>query len=531
MREVPVLIVGGGPVGLAAALECAYFGIPTLLLERHAHTTWHPKARNLNTRSMEVMRRLGLEGDLRAVGLPPPWTEQIIYTTTLSGIEHGRMRTAGFSSRGSAASPCRPVLSSQDVFEPIWRARAEQSPLLQLCFNHEAQLIEVDDHGALVRVTPTVAGAHASPWTVRARFLLVADGAGSEIRRSLGIALEGPTNLAHFVNVYYRANLDRLVAHRPALLYFTSEDGGRGVFQPLDGRDRWLSQIAYDGRAATRAEFDGERCVQWIRTATGNPRLNPDVRGIADWTMNATVAARYRHGAAFLIGDAAHQLPPTGGFGLNTGIQDAHNLVWKLAYVLKNWADEALLDTYEAERKPVAGYNAQRALDNSRAVAGITRAAGADAQDSSAARAVLESHRYGNFQGLELGFSYRSRAVIADGSPAPATVDEVTDYRPCARPGHRLPHLWLAGGRFSTLDLVQRRPLVLSDSGIWLEAAAQHNLDCRVIAERQAFLELFELGAGGALLVRPDGHVAARFADRPALPGGVLAGALRELFG
>jgi hypothetical protein len=348
----------------------------------------------------------------------------------------------------------------------------------------------------------------------------------------LNIDLDGPQNLGHFINVYYRANLDRLVAHRPAVLYFTAEQGGSGVFQPLDGMHRWLSQIAYDGRPETLAAFDAERCMAWIRQATGMPKLNPEILGIANWTMNATVARRYRRGAAFLVGDCAHQLPPTGGFGLNTGIQDVHNLIWKLAYVLKDWADERLLDSYEVERRPVARFNADRALENSRSVASIARAARAehsDGGDSSAIEAVAESRHYGNFQGLEFGFSYHSAAVIDDGSARAFGADEVEDYHPCAGPGHRMPHLWLAGGRCSTLDLVQQRFLVLSDSDTWLEAAAQHNLDCRIIRQNRTFLELFGLASGGAVLVRPDGHVAARFPDAPEVPGGVLAGALREL--
>ncbi|MDH3644035.1 MAG: FAD-dependent monooxygenase, partial [Gammaproteobacteria bacterium] len=214
MREVPVVIVGGGPVGLTAALECAYFGIPALLVERNAGTTWHPKARNLNSRTMEIMRRLGVEPALRAVGLAEAWTNEIVYAQTLSGVELGRMKTGGFASSGSEVSPSAAVLSSQDVFEPIWRARAEQSPLLELLFDHAAELLEVGDEGALVRVTANSPGAESEE--VRARFVVVADGAGSVIRESLGIEMEGPENLGHFINVYYRANLDRLVAHRPA---------------------------------------------------------------------------------------------------------------------------------------------------------------------------------------------------------------------------------------------------------------------------------------------------------------------------
>ncbi len=507
-------------MGLAAALECAYFGVPAMLVERHSGTTWHPKARNLNSRTMEIMRRLGLEPELQAVGLPEAWTRQIVYADTLSGAELGRMGTGGFESRSSAASPCAAVLSSQDVFEPIWRGRAEQQPLLDVRYGHQAEILDVDAAGAVVRLTGARGG------DVRARYLLAADGAGGAIRQGLGIGLEGPENLGHFINVYYRANLDRVVAHRPAVLYFTANEAGRGVFQPLDGRKRWLSQIAYDGAADTRAGFDGKRCAQWIRNAAGEPDLKVEILGISHWTMNATVAERYRQGAAFLVGDAAHQLPPTGGFGLNTGIQDVHNLVWKLAYDLRDWSDAGLVDTYEAERKPVARFNADRAMDNSRAVARIQRAV---ADGEAAAGEVARSRRYGNFRGLELGYSYRSAAVIDDGSPAPEPEDAVEDYVPCARPGHRMPHMWLEGGALSTLDLVQRRFLVLSDSARWLEAASQHNADCRVLPGNGGFLQLFGLEPGGAVLVRPDGHVAARFAEPPGFPGGALASALRDL--
>ncbi len=507
-------------MGLAAALECAYFGVPAMLVERHSGTTWHPKARNLNSRTMEIMRRLGVERALQAVGLPGAWTRQIVYADTLSGAELGRMSTGGFESQISAASPCAAVLSSQDVFEPIWRGRAEQQPLLDVRYGHQAEILDVDGTGAVVRLTGARGGE------VRARYLLAADGAGSAIRQMLGVGVEGPKNLGHFINVYYRANLDRLVAHRPAVLYFTAHEAGRGVFQPLDGRYRWLSQIAYDGSAEARAAFDGERCVRWIRNATGDPALKIDVLGISHWTMNATVAKRYRRDAAFLVGDAAHQLPPTGGFGLNTGIADVHNLVWKLAYVLKDWSDPGLLDTYETERKPVARFNADRAMDNSRSVARIQRAV---TDGAAAASEVARSRRYGNFRGLELGYSYHSAAVIDDGSPAPQPEDPVEDYLPCARPGHRLPHMWLEGGALSTLDLVGRRFVVLSDSPRWLEAAVQHSADCRVLPGNGGFLELFGLEPGGAVVVRPDGHVAARFAAPSEFPGGALAAVFREL--
>ena len=516
MQDTTVIIVGGGPVGLVAALECAYFGVPALLVERHSGTTKHPKARNLNTRTMEIMRRLGLASALANVGLPQAWTRQIVYTESLAGAELGRMTTSGFSGIGASLSPARPVLSSQDVFEPIWRAAAEQAPQVQMRFGHEAEVLEIDDEQVIVHLD----GPNGGSW--RGRYLLAADGAGSPLRQRFGISSEGRENLAHFINVYYRLHLDAYVAQRPAVLYFTAAEGGRGVFQPLDGKARWLSQIAHDGDPRHRnADF----CHEWIRRAVGDPLVRPEILGIEQWTMNATVAEAYRAGPVFLVGDAAHQLPPTGGFGLNTGIQDVHNLVWKLAYVWHGLAAPELLDSYESERRPVAEFNAEQALANSRSVADIQRS-----MHRGASAAVQRSHRYGNFQGLELGFSYRSGAVVADGTPPPSVTDVVADYQPIARPGHRLPHLWL-DAQSSLLDRVEQRLLLVACAPQWLGAAAARGLAVQLLPSDEVTLQLLGISKDGAVLVRPDGHVAARVAAAPASYDDTLAELLVELLG
>ncbi len=550
MERVPILIVGGGPVGLAAALELARHGVRSLLLERHNSTTWHPKARNLNTRTMEIARGWGqaVHDELTAVNLPPGWTSQIIYARTLAGEELGRMPTRGFAGSGRKVSPEVPLLSSQDVFEPILRRGAETTGLAELRFGHEAVQVDAGMSTGDARVVVTVRELPSGrKYQVEAEYLIAADGAASSIRSQMGIELDGPKGIGHFVNVYFKADLNPLVAHRPAILYFVAGEDARGVFQPLDARGRWLCQINYDGTSTAFEAYTPERCTAWIRTAVGDPACAPEILAVATWTMNATVARRLVSGRIILAGDAAHQLPPTGGFGMNTGIQDVHNLAWKLTMVRAGVAGSRLLETYDSERRPVARFNADRSLDNSRMVARINAAATDGADDGpSPEETVAESRRYGNFLGMELGFSYDSAAIMADGTEAPSPEDAVIDYVPTGRPGHRAPHVWLErdGERCSTLDLFGSGfTLLAGPSGTsWRDAARKAGDRLGIQPGR------FTIGSGGdfqdepgdwtrqygvyddgAVLVRPDGHVAWRSAAAVPEPVGVLSSILRRV--
>jgi 2-polyprenyl-6-methoxyphenol hydroxylase-like FAD-dependent oxidoreductase len=547
IESVPVLIVGGGPVGLATSLELSRYGVRSLLLERHDSTTWHPKARNLNTRTMEIARNWGstVHDALTAVNLPPEWTSQIVYARTLAGEELGRMPTRGFSGSGRRVSPEIPLLSSQDVFEPIMRRGAEATGLAELRFGHEVEQIDAgtsaDDDRVIVTVSDRSSGKR---YQVEAEYLIAADGAASTIRNQLGIEMDGPKGIGHFVNVYFKADLSPYAADRPAILYFVAGDEARGVFQPLDARGRWLCQISYDGSATAFEAYTPERCVDWIRTAVGDPACKPDILAIATWTMNATVARGLVEGRIFLAGDAAHQLPPTGGFGMNTGIQDIHNLAWKLALVRSGAAGRGLLETYDIERRPVARFNADRSLENSQMVARINAAAAGDG--SSPAESVAASRRYGNFLGMELGFFYDSPAVVPDGTQPPSAEDAVIDYIATARPGHRAPHVWLErdGERSSTLDLFGPGFTLLAGpaGGSWRKAA-------RVVGDRLGVeLPAFTIGPDGdfqdedgewisrygvqedgAVLMRPDGHVAWRSAAGVMEPPEVLVTALGQV--
>ena len=425
-----------------------------------------------------------------------------------------------------------PVLSSQDVFEPIFRRGAEATGLAELRFGHEANDIErgtlPGDDRVVVSITERATGRS---YRVEAEYLVAADGASSPTRAQLGIEMEGLRAFGHFVNVYYRANLDPWVAHRPAILYWVAGDAVRGVFQPLDARGRWLCQIAYDGTSESFAAYDERCCIEWLRSAVGEPSLAPEILSIGTWTMNAVVAERLKQGRVFLVGDAAHQLPPTGGFGMNTGVQTAHNLVWKLVLVRAGAADAALLDTFDEERRPVGRFNADRSLENAMMVQRINAAAVGEIPALTPAEAVEASRRYGNFLGMELGFHYDSAAVIPDGTSPPAVADAVIDYVPTGRPGHRAPHAWLErdGRRASTLDLFGLGFTLLAGSRgeQWIAAASAMGerlgvrVDAHAIGARGGwtdtdgvFERLYGIEATGAVLVRPDGHVAFR-AQRP----------------
>jgi putative polyketide hydroxylase len=437
-----------------------------------------------------------------------------VYTETLAGREMGRMRTVGFSGPGIDVSADAPVLNAQDVFEPILLRAARETGLVDVVFDR--RVTSLRDLGSHVEVDLSDGGSTVVTSTVRAHYVVAADGASSGVRSMLGIEMEGDSALGLYVNVYFKADLSAFVDYRPALLFWIADGERRGVFQPLDVNGRWLCQIFCRPGLDSVESFDEQRCVEWIHRAVGSG-VDVEVLSIGSWVMNATVASSLRKGRVLLVGDAAHQLPPTGGFGVNTGIVGARNLAWKLAYVLRGHAGDALLDSYGDEQRPLARYNADRSLENSRAVGRIARASLADEQ-----AAVDASRQYGNFVGMELGFRYSSNAIIDDGSACPVVDNEVTDFVACARPGHRAPHLAVRvnGQERSTLDLFAYGFTLLCGQHAW----AWHELsDPRVTvvsigdsscdAQVQipgAFESLYGLGPGGCVLVRPDGHVCLR---------------------
>ena len=535
MLEVPVLIVGGGPVGLTASLLLSQQGVRSLLVERHPGTAILPKARGINARTMEMYRQMGIEQAIREAGLPTERTGFIVWTESLAGREIERRVPGRMAPANRGASPVLNCLCAQDDLEPLLRRFAEAAGPGELRFNSEMIAVEQDADGITAIVADRQGGGELQ---VRAQYLIAADGAQSRVRRMVAQEMIGREGVYDSVNILFNADLRQWVEDRPAALYFVEQPDLRATFLTINAHDRWgflihsLSQYGY-----TPADFTPERCIALIRQGVGKPDLPVTILGVSAWEASAIVADRYRDRRLFLAGDAAHEMPPTGGFGMNTGVQDVQNLCWKLAAALKGQAGAALLDTYHPERQPLGLVITQNALENSLSMGRTAR------QDS----AKLPRSEFLNEQGLIFGAMYESAAVIPDGSNPPAVDDPVTQYAPSARPGHRAPHVWLEreGERISTIDLLGGRFVLLAGpkGQGWRDAAA------RVASPERPELASYVIGSGeiadpdaawraaygveadGAVLVRPDGYVCWRSATGAATPADMLAAAFDRVLG
>jgi len=523
MKEAPVLIVGGGPVGLTASLMLSRLGIESLLIERHPGTAIHPKARGINARTMEVFHQQGIEDEVRAAGLPPKRTGFIVWARSLAGEEIERRVPWGRSERSADVSPVRACLCAQDYLEPVLRRCAERQPLGTLRFDTELTTFEQSDSGVTAAITNTKTGAIEK---VSAQYLIAADGAQSRVRNALGIAMQGQKDVYDSVNVLLEADLRRWTQDRPAALYFIENEEMRATFLTINAHDRWgflVNSLRAHGQKPE--DFTPEYSSAMIRRAVGVPDLPVKVLGVAPWVASAHVAERYRDGRILLAGDAAHEMPPTGGFGMNTGIQDVQNLAWKLAAVLKGKAPPSMLDTYNDERQPFGKAITEQALANAASMGRMEKTL----QGKGARREFL------NEQGMIFGATYKSAAVIPDGSPPPVVANPVTDYTPSAWPGARAPHAWVQkdGGRVSTVDLVGNGFVLLTGAkgGAWADAAGPLQVKPIVLGDEEPWRDLYGVEADGAVLVRPDGHVGWRSAALAVDPGRALGAAVDAIHG
>ncbi|MGH7786376.1 MAG: FAD-dependent monooxygenase, partial [Candidatus Binatia bacterium] len=451
--DVPVLIVGGGPVGLAASICLSQLGVPSLLVEQHATTTDHPKATVVNTRTFELFRQWGIEAEVKAGGLPLDKSQFIVWATSLTGYELGRLDLAAGTGSDDATRSLRqlgrlsPTLTSicpQDVYEPILRRRAESGAGAAVRFS--TQLVDFD--ATLDGVTAVVRSVgDGREQQVAAQYLIACDGGASGIRDRLGIPMVGPDRIGHLLNIYFHADLTPFITGREGALYWILNADLAGVFIALNNRDRWLLNTPFNPDEPLE-RFTPEVCRALVRRAVGAPELAVDVRSIDPWILRSQVAAQYRAGRVFLAGDAAHRFPPTGGFGMNTGVQDVHNLAWKLAAVLQGWAPPALLDTYEAERRAVGQFNADQSLKNSRRMPapGGGHEPGSplsmieeDSPAGEGVRAMIAAgiggtREHFSAMGQAKGFAYESAAIVPDGSDDGAE-STIETYVPTARPG------------------------------------------------------------------------------------------------
>ena len=531
-QTIPVLIVGGGPVGLTASILLSRHGVRSLLAERHPGTAVHPKARAINARSMEIYRQCGVEAAIRKAGLGPEHTGLVVWTRTLAGEEIERRVPWRAGPESLAVSPVRNCLCAQDDLEPVLRAFAEHQGPGELRFSTEVGACVEDDGGVIATLMDRVRGGETR---VRAQYVIAADGAQSGIRRRLGIDMIGRERVYESVNILLNADLRPWTEHRPAALYFVEHPQIKATFLTINARDRWgflvnnLSDYGY-----TASDFTPQRSLELVRLAAGVSDLAVKILGIAPWTASALVAERYSHGRIFLAGDAAHEMPPTGGFGLNTGVQDVHNLAWKLAAVLRGAAGPALLGTYHDERQPIGRAITDQSLNNSQSMGRL----GGRSSGTAIARP-----EYLNEQGIIFGAAYTSSAVVPDGTPAPVLVNPVTDYVPSARPGARAPHVWLErnGGRISTLDLAGFVILAGRRGAAWVRSARQlasdmgltlgaHNIgDGEIENADGQWQTAYGVDEDGAVLLRPDGYVAWRSRSLTREPTATLRAALAAI--
>jgi putative polyketide hydroxylase len=534
MLDIPVLISGGGPVGLSASLLLSRLGVRSLLVERHPGTALTPKARGINARTMEIFRQYGIDTAVREAGLAEGGTALIVWTETLAGNEIERRVPGRATAKNMATTPVKNCLCAQDDLEPVIRRFAESAEPGMLRFNTELTSFSQEADTITGTLTDRTTGEE-TPFT--ARYLIAAEGAQSRVRRQLAVNMIGAEKVYDSVNILFRADLTQWVRDRPAALYFVEQDDLRATFLTINGSDRWGFLIHGPKQYGWRPQdFTPDFCAELIRKGVGVPDLDVSVLSVSPWEASAIVADRYRVGNVFLAGDAAHEMPPTGGFGLNTGVQDVHNLTWKLAAVLRGKADPSLLDSYHAERQPLGQIITQNSLANALSM-------GRTARQSK----VLPRREFLNEQGLIFGACYQSTAVVPDGTPAAAIDDPVTEYVPSARPGSRAPHVWLTRGdqQISTIDLFGPHFVLLAgtDGDAWRRAT-------QAIGPSSPPLTVYTVGTGGdlgdldgkwheaygvdthgAVLVRPDGHVAWRSRSGASNPAEVLRAALDCVFG
>jgi putative polyketide hydroxylase len=534
MLDIPVLISGGGPVGLSASLLLSRHGVRSLLVERHPSTALTPKARGINARTMEIFRQCGIDAAVREAGLAEGRLGLIVWTETLAGKEIERRVPGRATPKNMAVTPVKNCLCAQDDLEPVIRRFAEAAGPGTLRFNTELTSFSQRPGAVTGLLTDRMTGEE-TPFT--ARYLIAAEGAQSRVRRALAVKMVGEENVYDSVNILFHADLTQWVAHRPAALYFVEQEDLRATFLTINGRDRWgflihgPKQYGWQPR-----DFTPEFCSELIRKAVGVEDLDVSVLGVNPWQASAIVSDRYRVGDVFLAGDAAHEMPPTGGFGLNTGVQDVHNLAWKIAAVLFGKADDKLLDSYHSERQPLGQIITQNSLANALSM-------GRTARQSN----VLPRREFLNEQGLIFGTCYQSTAVVPDDTPPVAVDDPVTEYVPSARPGSRAPHVHLkrGDGQISTIDLFGPHFVLLAgrDGDTWRRAAQGLGTswppliaftvgkDGDLSDPDGDWHDAYGVDPDGAVLVRPDGHVAWRRRSGASNPLEVLRGAFDGLFG
>lgn len=508
-HQIETAIVGGGPCGLLTGLLLGRQRVRCRIYERHPGISRHPKAMGVSRRSAEIFRQLGLAEEMRRADLPADTESISVWAKTLVGELLGKVPMAG---KQVEETPERGFHSPQTHTEEVLLQALAKVPDVEVCFLHEVIDWKEEADRVILRVRDLDTGREEE---VAADWMVAADGAGSEVRHRLGIEADGPGDMGHFLNTFFRADYGRHLTDRKSVLYQALSEEYFEAFVAVNGDDLWLMHHFLQP-GETPEDYPAERLKEIIQYTSGLPDEPVEILGISPWVMSPKIARSFRKGRIFLAGDAAARLSPAGGLGLNTGMQSVHNLAWKLAEVIQGRAGAALLDTYETERRAASLFTMENTGGNAQEIFEIIGLAFEKKWEEAKDR-IRHSRRGGIGLGQDLGLEYESTAVVPDGTESLPRKDPVNDYVPQGRPGCRAPHLWIrhAGhGKISTLDLFgQELVLLAGHRGKAWRLAAKDQTPLRVYVEGEdfdapdTFRSAYGIDPTGAVLVRPDGYV------------------------
>lgn len=576
--ETDVLVVGTGPAGATAALALATAGVDVTVVTKYRWTADTPRAHITNQGAMEVFRALGIQEQVEADATPHRLIGDTVFCTSIAGEELGRLYTWGVGPDREgeyiSASPTMNCDIPQTYLEPVLvRNAAERGAKIR--FSTEYLSSEQDENGVTSLVQDRLTGEQ---YRIRSSYLIGADGARSKVAADIDLPMEGAMDIAGSMNILFKADLTHLVQQRPSVLYWVLQPGssiggiGMGLVRMVRPWNEWLVVWGYD-ITQPPPEMDDAEAEAIVRNLIGDPDLEIEIVRHNLWGNNEMYATHLQSGRIFCMGDAVHRHPPSNGLGSNTSVQDAYNLAWKLALVLRGSAGPRLLDSFSEERAPVAKQIVTRANQSSREFAPVFEALGVlGTNDQEVMRAGIESRGENsdegvrrrqalhdalelknyefNALGVELGQRYRSGAVVPDGTPEPVNErDPELHYQATTWPGVRLPHAWIIrdGKRISTKDLVTIDGFALL-TGIageeWAGAAARVaeelgvTIETAVIGPGRRYLDGYGdwtrqrgVSEAGAVLARPDGFVGWRSEGLPEDPEAVLREAVAALLG
>ncbi len=532
VMKTNVLIVGSGPSGMTMALALAKFGISSTIIDRRESIYMEPRAHALNPRTLEIFDSLGINvDDFKAVATPNEESCWVRWVDKLNGGEYGKLPYEQMHAKPDLPTPHPLFNIAQPNCEKVLQQYVDRESLITSIRPCQWQSCEHLDDG----VESIVRDSEGKELRIFSRFLIAADGAGSRVRGAQGIEMKGMGVVMDFTMIHFKADLSKIVKHKPAILYWVMAQECAGTLIAFDIKDNWVFMLPHDDNVLDKSEITEEYCMDMLMKAIGTSDVEVEIQSNGGWGLGSQVAESYRHNNVFLVGDAAHRYPPSGGLGLNTGVGDAHNLAWKMAGVLKGWAWPGLLDSYEPERQKVAQNNADFSVDNAGKLFSIMVATQslmpAGKQSSietlrsnpkkwAAVQQGIEDQR-DHFDGLALQIGQHYGRDEAPDLRA-------KDFQFCDV-GARFPHTWLSVDNIeaSSLDLLSATEFTLVlRNGVNLpsingEVPLQIKVEGDHFNASEKNLKTLGMDDAVAVLVRPDGHISARFWEGELTQGAV----------